>query len=136
MELKGCRVGWPGAPIQLARLRPLPSCAAFLLLAAALVAPNMGAAAAPSGGAQGRLPVWMSPRKFAKPASCPAPPGGTCGKVMVPLNWRRPSGPKTGISYIRFRHTDRSHPQLGTIFATEGGPGFSASSIPDAYQFV
>src|SRR3954454_7643415 len=57
---------------------------------------------------------------------CDAGEGATCGHVDVPLDRSQPSGAKIAIAFAVFRHTDSSKPANGTIFVTEGGPGFSA----------
>jgi pimeloyl-ACP methyl ester carboxylesterase len=68
------------------------------------------------------------------PAACEVAPGGVCGRVIVPLNRQEPKGAKIGIAYVRFPHTDTAHPALGTIFVTQGGPGFSAiNNMQNAY---
>jgi pimeloyl-ACP methyl ester carboxylesterase len=68
-------------------------------------------------------------------ARCSFSSEGLCGKVTVPLDRSQPSGQKIAIRYVLFRHTQASRPSLGTIFVTEGGPGFSAiQSSQDAYR--
>jgi pimeloyl-ACP methyl ester carboxylesterase len=57
---------------------------------------------------------------------CDVGEGATCGHVDVPLDRSQPSGNKIAIAFAVFRHTDASKPATGTIFVTEGGPGYSA----------
>jgi pimeloyl-ACP methyl ester carboxylesterase len=83
---------------------------------------NSAGAASRSLPAVSRGPVVSSPSVV----SCEAAPGGVCGRVVVPLNRQDPGGAKIGIAYVLFRHSDLARPALGTIFVTEGGPGYSA----------
>src|SRR4051812_13968642 len=57
---------------------------------------------------------------------CDAGEGAVCGHVDVPLDRSQPSGTKIAIALAVFRHSDASKPATGTIFVTEGGPGYSA----------
>jgi pimeloyl-ACP methyl ester carboxylesterase len=59
-------------------------------------------------------------------APCDSAPGGECGSVSVPLDRAQPLDTQIAIQYVRFPHRDASTPAAGTIFVTEGGPGFSA----------
>ena len=56
-----------------------------------------------------------------------------CGAVLVPLDR---SGRVQGTTPVRFEYyprTDTSQPQLGTIVAAEGGPGYSTTDSRDYY---
>src|SRR4051812_34954299 len=58
---------------------------------------------------------------------CDVGEGALCGHVDVPLDRSQPSATKIAIAFAVFRHTDSSSkPSTGTIFVTEGGPGYSA----------
>ncbi|HEY7456370.1 MAG TPA: alpha/beta fold hydrolase, partial [Solirubrobacterales bacterium] len=53
-----------------------------------------------------------------------------CGKLTVPL-WR--GDPALGTTEIAFAvrpRSDRSRPSLGTILATDGGPGYASTAAP------
>ena len=62
-------------------------------------------------------------------AAAPEPCGGEskalCGSVSVPLDRSQPSGEKIEVKFQVFRHSGSAQPAEGTIFVTEGGPGYS-----------
>src|SRR3954470_13480665 len=57
---------------------------------------------------------------------CDAGEGALCGHVDVPLDRSQPGGTKLTITFAVFRRADSTKPAGGTIFVTEGGPGYSA----------
>src|SRR3954464_2490345 len=57
---------------------------------------------------------------------CDAGEGAQCGHVDVPLDRSQPAGTKIAVAFAVFRHSDSSKPATGTVFVTEGGPGYSA----------
>lgn len=63
---------------------------------------------------------------------------GLCGSVSVPLDRSQPAGQQIDIKFVVFSHTDTSQPAQGTIFVTEGGPGYSViNNNQDGYsQFL
>jgi pimeloyl-ACP methyl ester carboxylesterase len=64
---------------------------------------------------------------------CTHAPGAWCGTVFVPLDR---SGLVPGTTPVRFEYyprTDTGQPQLGTIVAAEGGPGYSTTDSRDYY---
>ena len=64
---------------------------------------------------------------------CTHAPGAWCGTVVVPLDR---SGHVAGTTPVRFEYyprTDTGRPQLGTIVAAEGGPGYSTTDSRDYY---
>ena len=60
-------------------------------------------------------------------AACPkgVPPHATCGTVAVLLDSTNPSLGTIPIAFELYRHTDTTHPALGTIVPSLGGPGIS-----------
>jgi pimeloyl-ACP methyl ester carboxylesterase len=107
------------------------------VLYVATIAALIGAAPAATASPRRATPLpWQHARppvRAAASSSCVAIPGGKCGKVTVPLNWRHPGGRKIGISYIRFPRRDSTRRSLGAIFVSDGGPGFSASTAQEPY---
>jgi pimeloyl-ACP methyl ester carboxylesterase len=53
-----------------------------------------------------------------------------CGKLRVPLFRGDPSLGATRVAFAVRPRGDRSQPSLGTIFATDGGPGYASSAAP------
>lgn len=53
-------------------------------------------------------------------------PGGKCGRVKVPLDRAHPNRGKIGIFFEYYKHTSPG-PSDEAIFASGGGPGFSAT---------
>src|SRR5882762_867813 len=75
-----------------------------------------------------------APAPNASAATCQVAPGGVCGRVLVPLDRHDPKGPRIGVAYVLFRHTDTAHAALGTILVTQGGPGISViNNLQNAY---
>jgi pimeloyl-ACP methyl ester carboxylesterase len=83
------------------------------------------------------LSCAFAPAAGAADPKCDAAPEGTCEHVTVPLDRSQPGGATIDIAYVVFRHSDASKPTAGTIFVTEGGPGFSAlNSSQGGYRSV
>lgn len=68
----------------------------------------------------------LTPAAAGAAAQCQAEKGGVCGHVTVPLDRSQQGGATIDIQYVVFKHKDASKPTAGTIFVTEGGPGYSA----------
>jgi pimeloyl-ACP methyl ester carboxylesterase len=51
--------------------------------------------------------------------------GAQCGKVTVPLNYRRPHARKIKLAISRLRHTSPRSRYLGVVLVNPGGPGGS-----------
>lgn len=57
-------------------------------------------------------------------APCPGQTGVDCGSVAVPVDYRRPHGPKITLALARHPATDRAH-RIGVLLFNPGGPGES-----------
>ncbi|MBM3667161.1 MAG: alpha/beta hydrolase, partial [Actinobacteria bacterium] len=68
-------------------------------------------------------------------ASCPGAVlrGFRCGRIEVPYERADPSLGTIGIGFAVRRREDRSRARLGTIFAAEGGPGYSSTGSAREY---
>jgi pimeloyl-ACP methyl ester carboxylesterase len=53
-----------------------------------------------------------------------------CGKLTVPLRRGDPSSGSTPIGFAVRPRSDRRRPSLGTIFASDGGPGYASTDAP------
>lgn len=53
-----------------------------------------------------------------------------CGELTVPLIRANPSLGTTRIGFAVRSRSDRDRPSLGTIFATDGGPGYASTAAP------
>ena len=92
---------------------------------------------APAAGAPGPTPRPdnAAPPPLAESAGpslgdCPALRslrGFRCGRIQVPFERADPSLGTTRIGFAVRPRSDRSRPSLGTIFAVEGGPGYSST---------
>ena len=109
----------------------ITAAAAFL---SALVAVTISAPAAGAPGPTPR-PDNAAPPPLADAAGpslgdCPALRtlrGFRCGRIQVPFERADPSLGTTRIGFAVRPRSDRSRPSLGTIFAVEGGPGYSST---------
>jgi pimeloyl-ACP methyl ester carboxylesterase len=90
----------------------------------AVAAAGEGRATAPAADSAelGQCPRHVRPRRL------------RCGTVVVPLERADPSLGTIPITYAVREPGDRRRPELGTIFAVEGGPGIG--SIPSARYFI
>ena len=82
----------------------------------------------PSGGARAQIAAGSVTLTH-----CAREYDGLCGSIVRPLD---PAGRVPGsisIGFELYRHTDLSQPQLGTILAEEGGPGYSTTGSRDGY---
>jgi pimeloyl-ACP methyl ester carboxylesterase len=98
-----------------------------VLATAALVALVVVSGAASAGNPQ------PAPGVPAGLTRCTHAPGAWCGTVVVPLDR---SGHVSGTTPVRFEYyprTDTGQPQLGTVVAAEGGPGYSTTDSRDYY---
>lgn len=50
-----------------------------------------------------------------------------CAKVLVPLEWRNPTGPQIGLAIVR-HSAGKPKARIGTLFFNPGGPGVSGVS--------
>ena len=92
---------------------------ATLLSAAAAVPP---AAAAPSAPG---VPAGLK--------KCTMSSEAWCGSVVVPLDRTGATPGTITISFEYDQRSDTSRPQLGTIVAHEGGPGYSTTASRSLY---
>jgi pimeloyl-ACP methyl ester carboxylesterase len=53
-----------------------------------------------------------------------------CGRLTVPLRRGDPSLGTTQVAFAVRPRSDRRHPSLGTILATDGGPGYASTDAP------
>ena len=127
------------------RTAPVAAAAAVLLAALALVAgcggsseeTNTTGAAAPADD-PAALALTTEPGSISigelKPCgSLPVPSGFRCGSIDVPVFRSDASFGKTKVGFA-FRPHDDSGPAAGTIFAVEGGPGYSSTGTANAFQ--
>jgi hypothetical protein len=61
------------------------------------------------------------------PADCPEP-NSVCGYVQVPLDRKHPQGPKIGIYFEQYFHSNPG-PAVSAIMANLGGPGISTTDF-------
>ncbi len=104
--------------------------AVLLLTLVTTVASAVGSNAAPSAG-----PTIV---KVHPAVQLPGHPcrhaTARCGQVLRRLDpTGNPGSAKIGIAYELYLPTDRSRPSLGTIVATEGGPGYSTTDSRSYY---
>jgi pimeloyl-ACP methyl ester carboxylesterase len=90
-------------------------------LAALVLVPVAGAAAAPSG-------VQVAP--------CPGKPGVLCGSLDVPLDRGHPGQGTITVHFQIHRRTDTSKPALEPVLGIEGGPGLASSPSANMYGFL
>lgn len=53
-----------------------------------------------------------------------------CGRLTVPLRRGEPALGSTRVAFAVRPRTDRRQPSLGTILATDGGPGYASTDAP------
>ncbi|MFD5565676.1 hypothetical protein [Kitasatospora griseola] len=100
--------------------------------AAGVTAPLPAAAATadPLAALRGQQPRWhpctTSPEDTAGAELDAA--GAGCTELAVPLDYRRPDGPTTGVALARLPATDQAR-RLGTLFYNPGGPGVPARDL-------
>jgi pimeloyl-ACP methyl ester carboxylesterase len=61
------------------------------------------------------------------------PQGFRCGSIRVPFERSDPSYGTTRIGFAVRKRDQAGRPTLGTIFAQEGGPGYSSTGTANAY---
>ncbi|GAB2805253.1 alpha/beta hydrolase [Lentzea nigeriaca] len=59
---------------------------------------------------------------------CPDNPEGECGRLSVPLDWKRPGGQRIDLAVARHAATDPAR-RLGVLMVDPGGPGGSAADF-------
>lgn len=119
--------------------KPAAALAALALtIVTASAAPAAGATAPPPAAAtadplaalRGQQPRWhpcaTGPEDTAGAELDAA--GAGCTELAVPLDYRRPDGPTTGVALARLPATDRDR-RLGTLFYNPGGPGVPAREL-------
>jgi pimeloyl-ACP methyl ester carboxylesterase len=112
--------------------------AAALLGILALIA-AAPASAAPSAAAlhgRGAAPPPLAEAAGPQLGACPLGSilgGFDCGRIRVPFERADPSLGTTRIGFAIRPRDDRSRPSLGTIFAVEGGPGYSSTGSARYY---
>lgn len=74
------------------------------------------------------FPAAAVPRLDWRPCAGPVPAGFECASAGVPLDYRRPGGPKIRLAVIRHPASDRAH-RIGSVFFNPGGPGASGVSV-------
>ncbi|TDD79437.1 alpha/beta fold hydrolase [Actinomadura rubrisoli] len=82
-----------------------------------------------SGGEEKATPATSAPGGLEsfynqKPSWRDCGGGFQCAKAQVPLDYRKPSGEKLGLSLIRLPAKDKSS-RIGSLFTNPGGPGGS-----------
>jgi pimeloyl-ACP methyl ester carboxylesterase len=114
---------------------------AFLAAAlAALGAPAGGSAASPGGSGDGAAvpvahePAPRSPRLHRCDLGMPRP--FRCGHITVPMLRSDPSLGTTKVAFAVRPRGDASRPNLGTIFAMDGGPGYASTAKPYAASLI
>ncbi|MDG4790910.1 alpha/beta hydrolase [Micromonospora sp. WMMD1102] len=121
--LPGSKPPAPGAPSGTSGRRAPRRTAvvlAGLATSLALTVPpaTAGPAAGPAGlpsGAPGQVVEWHP---------CPDDSTAECGTLAVPVDWKRPDGPRFQLSLARRTATDPAT-RIGTLFFGPGGPGDS-----------
>ncbi|MSO40881.1 MAG: alpha/beta fold hydrolase [Solirubrobacterales bacterium] len=123
--------GLPRAAVTVATMsRLLPS---TLILAIALFTAAFAAAGTPSPSSlRDDEPSAASSVRL---GGCPgtALSGFRCGRLTVPFERADPGLGTTPIAFAMRPRSDRSRPSLGTIFAAEGGPGYSSTGSASEY---
>ncbi|MER7701514.1 alpha/beta fold hydrolase [Kitasatospora sp. NPDC097605] len=112
-------------------IRAAKSAAALAALALTLLTtPAAEAAADPLAALRDQRPLWHScasgPDDTAGAELDAA--GARCTEVTVPLDYRHPDGPTTGVALSRLPATDPAR-RLGTLFYNPGGPGVPARHL-------
>ncbi len=107
---------------RVASLAALPLAALAALLAAA---PDPPVAGAEPGAAAAAVRLGNCPGATLR--------GFRCGHLRVPYERADPSLGTIPIGFALRRRSDRSRPRLGTIFAVEGGPGYSSTGSARDY---
>ncbi|MFC9860159.1 MULTISPECIES: alpha/beta fold hydrolase [unclassified Streptomyces] len=93
-----------------------------LSASAALAVPGTAAAQEPAGTTAPAAPISWGPCPKADPPYPDPSPKAQCATVEVPLDWSKPTGPKTGIFVARHRATDPAR-RIGVLMSNPGGPG-------------
>ena len=113
--------------------------AATLLLTVISLASAAPTAGAPSAGAlhgRGTAPPPLAEASGPELGACPLRSilgGFRCGRITVPFERSDPSLGSTRVGFAVRARGDLSRPSLGTIFAVEGGPGYSSTGSAKYY---
>jgi len=103
------------------------------VVAGALVAGGLAIpATATAGSAQTAAPSSATPPTV-QWEPCPVRKEAKCGHVAVPLDPADASAGTIAIGFELHTRRDASEPSLGTIVATEGGPGYATTSSATGY---
>lgn len=94
---------------------PVAAATAGATTAAAESGPSLAAATPAAGGSAA----------IAGLQTCADDARWQCGSQEVPLDWAAPAGPGLQIAFALLPHLDRNQAPLETVFAVDGGPGFS-----------
>src|SRR3954452_17757274 len=62
--------------------------------------------------------------------------GAVCAKLQVPLDYKRPAGPKISLALSMVRHTSSDAAYQGIMLVNPGGPGGSGISLATLGQYV
>ena len=107
--------------------------ASVLLVASAALA---GSPAASSAAAHRPAPAARHAKARGRAVvtePCPRRHDAQCGHIAVPLDPADASAGTIGIGFELHTRRDTALPSLGTIVATEGGPGYATTSSAAAY---
>lgn len=105
---------------------PRPAALLCALTAAAALLPAAVPASA-SARATGTLTFGACPDSVPAP---PAPDRVECGRLTVPLDWKRPSGPRIEVAVSRVPASGTPAERRGILLVNPGGPG--GSGLPYA----
>src|SRR3954469_24102382 len=62
--------------------------------------------------------------------------GAVCAKLQVPLDYKRPTGPKISLALSMVKHTSRDGAYQGIMLVNPGGPGGSGIGLATLGQYV
>lgn len=108
--------------------------AAIVVASVVGVAATSGATSAGAGRAvNAGVPHAKAKRSALDTEPCARRKDAQCGHVDVPLDPADPSAGTIGIGFEFHPRRDASDPSLGTIVATEGGPGYATTRSATGY---
>lgn len=102
----------------------------LLLIACAMV----GLGVAPAAASTGRAPAQIDLSKLKRCHKLPVVGGFRCGSIEVPKFRAAPEMGSFRIGFAVRPRNDRRHRSRGTIFAVEGGPGYSSTGTANAFS--
>jgi pimeloyl-ACP methyl ester carboxylesterase len=106
--------------------------AAALIAAGATVGASTATATAVATGSRPAATAKTA-RPAVQWAPCVRPKTASCGHVDVPLDISDPSAGMIAIGFELHTRRESNLPSLGTIVATEGGPGYATTSSRSGY---